>query len=110
MLHLCTAYPQDTGNNSRSDRESTFFFVTASQHSTVSSASLYNLDSTPTQRRPSLQTLGHSSGGRVHETIQHAEGEANEAPNRIDETQSAQTETHSGVAEADAEPTGPRPR
>src|SRR4051794_24314303 len=63
-LHLCTAYPQSAGNIPRSDHESTFLFVTVSQHSPVSSASFYNLDSTPKQRRPSLQRLGIQAGAR----------------------------------------------
>jgi hypothetical protein len=109
MLRLCTAYPQDSKNGSRSDRESALLgrrghsLCLSFAHSVVSSVKLYNLDSTSAQFRLNLQ--GEFEGG-VHERIQYADVDAKKA-NRNDEAEGAQTEIRRSFANEGA---GPKPR
>ena len=99
MLQLCTAYPQATGNGSRSDRESALLgrlghplclsFTTVSGF--VSRAVQFRLHTR--SMPPQSQKAGNSNGG-VHERIKYAGFEAKKAPNRNDEAEGAETEIH----------------
>ena len=114
MLRLCTAYPQDSRNGSRSHREPALLgrrgtlCVSVSQHSVVPSVKPCNLDFTSLRGRLSLHRLGIRSGG-VYERIEYADVEAKKTTNCNDEAEGAQTEIHRSFANEGAEPTGPRP-
>jgi hypothetical protein len=113
MLRLCTAYPQDSRNGSRSHREPTLFLppwstrcVSVSQRTTafVSQPEQFRLHShaiPPQSPRP-----GNSRG--PYERFQYAGVEAKKATNRNDEAEGAQTEIHRSFANEGAKPEDPR--
>ena len=103
MLRLCTAYPQDSRNGSRSHREPAL--DPRSVGALVSKAVQFRLHThaiPPQSPRP-----GNSRG--VHERIRYADVETKKATNRNDEAEGAQAEIHRSFANEGAEPTGPRP-
>ena len=115
MLQLCTAYPQDSRNVSRSHREPALLgparstpCVSVSQHTLVSSVNPYNWTPLSCNFASIIQGWEIREGGGVYERIQYADVEAKKA-NCNDEAEGAQTEIHRGLANEGAEPAGSRP-